>query len=88
MEAGASDREVARHCRVSRMSANRWRRALAASGRAALISKGAGGAKVQAVGASAGRTGAVPDSGPAVWGWEDQSRTLARIADVACRRFG
>lgn len=26
-EAGASDREVARHFRVSRMSANRWRRA-------------------------------------------------------------
>ena len=32
--AGASDGEVARHFRVSRMSANRWRRALAAGGRA------------------------------------------------------
>ncbi|MGO9779526.1 MAG: helix-turn-helix domain-containing protein [Streptosporangiaceae bacterium] len=30
IEAEASDREVARHLRVSRMSANRWRRALAA----------------------------------------------------------
>jgi len=44
-EAGASDREVARHFRVSRMSANRWRRALAgggrARGRAALASRGA-----------------------------------------------
>jgi hypothetical protein len=30
IEAGASDREVAKHFRVSRMSANRWRRALAA----------------------------------------------------------
>jgi hypothetical protein len=29
-EAGASGQEVARHFRVSRMSANRWRRALAA----------------------------------------------------------
>ena len=29
IEAGASDREVARRFRVSRMSANRWRRALA-----------------------------------------------------------
>ena len=44
MEAGASDREVARRFRVSRMSANRWRRALAAGGRPALASKGAGGA--------------------------------------------
>jgi hypothetical protein len=35
IEAGASDREVGRHFRVSRMSANRWRRALAAGGRAA-----------------------------------------------------
>src|SRR6266568_3148687 len=45
IEAGASDREVARRFRVSRMSANRWRRALAAGGRAALASKGAGGAR-------------------------------------------
>src|SRR5216683_5837689 len=45
IEAGASDREVARYFRVSRMSANRWRRALAAGGRAALASRGAGGAK-------------------------------------------
>jgi hypothetical protein len=45
MEAGASDREVARWFRVSRMSANRWRRALAGGGRAALASKGAAGAK-------------------------------------------
>lgn len=31
-EAGASDRVVAKRFRVSRMSANRWRRALAAGG--------------------------------------------------------
>jgi transposase len=30
IEAGASDREVAKRFRVSRMSVNRWRRALAA----------------------------------------------------------
>jgi hypothetical protein len=42
IESGASDREVARHFRMSRMSANRWRRVLAAGGRAALASKGAG----------------------------------------------
>jgi len=45
IEAGASDREVARRFRVSRMSANLWRRALARGGRDALASKGAGGAK-------------------------------------------
>jgi len=43
IEAGASDREIARHFRVSRMSVNRWRRALAIGGRAALVSKGAVG---------------------------------------------
>ena len=45
IEAGARDREVARRFRVSRMSANRWRRALAAGGRAALAPKGPGGAR-------------------------------------------
>src|SRR5258708_31595025 len=45
IEAGARDREGAGHLRVSRMSANRWRRALAAGGGAALASKGAGGAE-------------------------------------------
>src|ERR1700745_4062579 len=45
IEAGASDREVARRLRVSRMSVNRWRRSLAAGGRSALASKGAGGAR-------------------------------------------
>jgi transposase len=45
IEAGASDREVARRFRVTRMSANRWRRALAAGGRVALLSKGPGGSR-------------------------------------------
>ena len=45
IEAGASDREIAKRFRVSRMSVNRWRRALAAGGREALASKGAAGAK-------------------------------------------
>ena len=45
IEARASDREVARHFRVSRMPANRWRRVLAVGGRPALASKGPGGAR-------------------------------------------
>src|ERR671927_344568 len=44
IEEGATDAEVAARFRVTRMSANRWRRALADGGRAALASKGAGGA--------------------------------------------
>jgi hypothetical protein len=38
--AGVSDREVARRFRVRRMPACRWRRALAAGGRATLLSMG------------------------------------------------
>jgi hypothetical protein len=45
IEEGASDREVAARFRVTRVSANRWRRALTAGGRPALASKGAGGAR-------------------------------------------
>jgi transposase len=55
IEAEASDREIGRSgdreiagiFRVSRMSANRWRRALASGGREALASKGAGGARCE-----------------------------------------
>jgi transposase len=89
IEAGASDREVARHFRVSRMSANRWRRALAGGGRAALASKGAGGAKCKLTAPQLRELETVLDAGPAVQGWdEDQRWTLARITEVARRRFG
>jgi transposase len=43
IEAGMSDREIARGLRVSRMSANRWRRALATGEKQAPASKSAGG---------------------------------------------
>jgi putative transposase len=89
IEAGASDREVAKRFRVSRMSANRWRRALAAGGRAALLSKGPGGGPAKLSAAQVGELEAVLEAGPAAWGWvEDQCWTLARIAEVARRRFG
>jgi transposase len=84
IEAGASDREVARRFRVSRMSVNRWRRALAAGGRAALASCGAGGAKCKLTAAQLREL----EAGPAAWGWdEDQCWTLARIAEVVRARF-
>jgi transposase len=89
IEAGASDREVARRFRVTRMSANRWRRALAAGGRAALMSKGPGGGPCKLTSAQVGELEAVLEAGPAVWGWDvDQCWTLARIAEVVRRRFG
>ena len=88
IEAGVSDREVARRFRVTRMSANRWRRALAAGGRAALLSKGPGGGPCKLSPAQVGELEAVLDAGPAAWGWRDQCWTLARIAELVRRRFG
>src|SRR5215813_10110988 len=67
IEAGASDREVAGRFRVSRMSANRWRRALAAGGKQALASKGAGGARCKLSPAQLRELEAVLDAGPAAW---------------------
>jgi transposase len=88
IEAGAGDLEVARRFRVSRMSANRWRRALAAGGRAALASRGAGGMRCKLTGSQLRELAAVLDAGPAVSGWdEDQCWTLARIAEVIRGRF-
>src|SRR5215831_1760103 len=83
IEAGASDQEVARHFRVSRTSANLWRRVLAAGVRAALASKRAGGARCKLSPAQLRELETVLDAGPAAWGWdEDQCWTLARIAEV------
>jgi transposase len=88
IEAGASDREVARRFRVSRMSANRWRRALAAGGRGALASRGAGGARCLLTPAQLAELEAVLDAGPAASGWdEDQCWTLARVTAVIWARF-
>jgi transposase len=71
------------------MPANRWRRALAAGGRVALVSRGAGGARCKLTPAQVRELEAVLDAGPAVSGWdEDQCWTLARIAGLVWRRFG
>jgi transposase len=88
IEAGASDREIARRFRVSRMSANRWRRALAAGGKRALASKGAGGARCKLAPAQVRELEAVLEAGPAAWGWTDQCWTLARIGELVHERFG
>jgi transposase len=88
IEEGASDREVAARFRVTRMSANRWRRALAAGGRSALASKGPGGGRCRLGPAQLDELQALLDAGPAVWGWADQCWTLPRIAAVVRERFG
>src|SRR5258708_10545624 len=68
IEAGASDREVARRFRVTRVSAKRWRRALAVGGRAALTAWGGGGAPGK-LGPGPGRgAGAGVGAGPAAAG--------------------
>ena len=87
-EEGASDQEVATRFRVTRMSANRWHRALTAGGRPALASKGAGGARCRLTPVQLEELQALLEAGPAVWGWDDQCWTLARITEVAQKRFG
>src|SRR3954468_281517 len=74
--------------RVPRMSANRWRRALAGGGRPALASKGPGGARCRLSPAEREELQVLLDAGPAAWGWADQCWTLPRIAAVVRERFG
>src|SRR3954454_2589595 len=81
-EEDATDREVAERFRVTRMSANRWRRALTASGRPALASKGPGGARCKLSRAQLDELQVLLDAGPTAWGWTDQCWTLPRIAAV------
>src|SRR5256714_10367161 len=88
IEAGAGDREIAKRFRVSRMSVNRWRRAMAAGGREALASKGAGGAKCKLTDAQVAELEEVLDAGPAAAGYLDQCWTLAPGAEQVWRRFG
>ena len=73
---------------VADVGVNRWRRALAAGGRAALASKGAGGAQCKLTPAQVAELEAVLDAGPAACGYADQCWTLARVAEQAWRRFG
>jgi hypothetical protein len=59
------------------MSANRWRRALAAGGKQALASKGASGARCKLTPGQLAELEAVLEAGPAAWGWTDSSRTYS-----------
>src|SRR3982750_2274182 len=88
IEEGVTDRGGAERFRVTRRSANRWRRALAAGGRPALASKGPGGARCRLSPAQLAELQALLDAGPAAWGWADQCWTLPRLAAVVRTRFG
>src|SRR4051794_19704707 len=75
IEEGASGQEVAIRFRVTRMSANRWRRALADGGRPALASRGPGGARCKLSPAQLDELQVLLDAGPTAWGWADQCWT-------------
>lgn len=68
---------MARQLRVSRISADRWRRALADGGRAALASIGAGGARCKLSPVQVAELEAALDAGPAACGHADQCWSLA-----------
>lgn len=89
IEEGASDREVAQRFGVTRPSVNRWRQVLAAGGRQALASKGAGGVRCKLSPLQLDELEKVLEAGPAAFGWEaDQRWTLTRVAEVVKDRFG
>lgn len=86
--AGASQMQVARRFRVSRMSVSRWYRAWQAGGRAALAFRGPSGARCKLTDAQLARLEAELEAGPAAQGWDDQCWTLARIGELIAERFG
>ena len=85
---GVTPPEVARRLRVSSNSAYAWRRRWREGGKAALASRGPGGAVCRLSGAQLARLRAALEAGPAVWGWaEDQRWTLERVAALIGRLF-
>jgi transposase len=86
--AGEDDQQIAQRLRVTPMSVNRWRRALAAGGTRALVSKGAAGARPLLTGPQQQELVELIEQGPAVHGHIDQRWTLARIRDLIIARFG
>jgi transposase len=80
--------QVAHRLRVSTKSAYQWRRRWRAGGKAALASKGPGGAVCRLSEEQLARLRAALEGGPAAWGWDqDQRWTLARVATLIGRLF-
>lgn len=87
-EQGMPASEVARRLRVTPKSAYTWRRAWAAGGVEALMSKGPGGAVCRLDAGQLARLEFELDRGPAAHGYTDDQRwTLARVADLIARLF-
>jgi transposase len=87
-EQDVSPVQVAHELRVSTKSAYQWRRRWRAGGRAALASRGPGGAVCRLSAAQLAKLRAALEGGPAVWGWgEDQRWTLARVTTLIGRLF-
>ncbi|GAA0636109.1 hypothetical protein GCM10010174_67260 [Kutzneria viridogrisea] len=80
--------EIARRLRVSTHAVYVWRRRWRAGGRAALASRGAGGANCRLDQRRLDRLAQALEQGPVAHGFgEDQSWTLARVADLIARMF-
>lgn len=79
--------QIATRLRVTPKSVRAWRRAWTAGGRAALASRGAGGATSKLDDAQLDRLVAELDRGPAAHGWVDQRWTLDRIVMLIGRLF-
>jgi transposase len=78
---------IAAELRVSERSVRRWRRAWLAGGPAGLASKGQA-ARCLLDEQQLAELDAVLEAGPLAAGYRDQRWTLARIRDLAARRFG
>jgi putative transposase len=85
--AGESDEQVAARFRVTKMSANRWRRAFEAGGISGLASKGAGGNRPLLTEDQQRELLALIEQGPGAHGHLDQRWTLARIRALVWQRF-
>jgi len=80
--------QIAVRLRVSSNAVYGWRRRWKAGGRAALASKGPGGAVCRLDQARLNRLAQALEQGPAAHGYtEDQRWTLARVADLIARLF-
>jgi len=79
--------EIAARLRVTPKSVRAWRRTWSGGGRAALASRGAGGAVSKLDEAQLERLVAELDRGLAVHGWADQRWTLDRITALIGRLF-
>jgi putative transposase len=80
--------QIAARLRVSVNAVYGWRRRWEAGGRAALVSKGPGGAPCRLDQVRLDRLAVALEQGPAAHGYiEDQRWTLARVADLIARLF-